>query len=44
MSYYRVMWIDEGGKHHVSEPLHSWIDAEMFRRELNNPTAHIERF
>jgi hypothetical protein len=44
MRYFRVFWLDADGKHHISDPISDWVSAELFRRELRNDTAHIERF
>lgn len=34
MRYFRVMWTDDTGARVLSDPLTTWIDAELYRREI----------
>lgn len=44
MRYWKVLWIDADGFECLSDPISTWTDAELYRRELNNPTARLLSF
>jgi hypothetical protein len=44
MRYFRIFWIDANGVCQQSDPITRWTDAEMYRLELKNETAHIVNF
>lgn len=41
MRYFRVMWTDANGTHY-SDPLPTWIDAEMYRRAIGGDAAILK--
>ena len=42
--YYRVRWTDEADKVRFTDPLPTWVDAELSRREIGGRAEVIDYY